>query len=389
MIDNTPMTNRKALLLGISDLEKIPAGTNNRLLNHLIGGNSGNLLFVHALRKLTDASPSAVPWDKPFSNEDICFVMPLANQLNSGFNMGSLADIYSSMQHPVVGIGLGAQSASLTDNPSKVAAGIPAGTKKWLQVMTEKAPSHYPSLGMRGQFSLEVAQSVYSSDSYIVTGCPSNFINPTNALGSLIRASLAKPLNRIAVAAGAPHFGLTKLEACLCKMVQDMNGTYVTQHPVDLIVLGDSNFDHSIPYAQQVAAYCQIGSSADDAIAWMKRYSCFFVNVDEWVDSMKQYDLVVGMRIHGVMAGLQAGIPGLCLCIDSRTQELCETMYIPWVKAHDYKQGITTDEIVSKLKSWDWDRYDSVRRCLCQTMVTFFEKNFINHSTLLEKILAA
>ncbi len=103
---------------------------------------------------------------------------------------------------------------------------------------------------------------------------------------------------------------------------------------------------------------------------------------------MEKYDLVVGMRIHGVMAGIQAGIPGLCICIDSRTQELCETMQIPWVSAREYISGITTDDILSIVKSWDWMAYDRSRHDLCQVMSDFLDQNQVVKSEHLQQILS-
>lgn len=39
------------------------------------------------------------------------------------------------------------------------------------------------------------------------------------------------------------------------------------------------------------------------------------------------------MRIHGTMLALQAGTPALCIVHDSRTEELCEIMKIPYIHA--------------------------------------------------------
>lgn len=380
---------KNAKILGLSSFVSDAIGLNNNQLNTAIGGNTGNLLFVHSIRELTNASPFAASWGVAHqSTEDVCFVVPLANQLNKGFDLGSLAKDFSKVQQPIAGIGLGAQSGSITDDPASLARQLPAGTRDWLQVMKERAPTSFPSICMRGEFSLKVAKSLYDCDAYVVTGCPSNFINPNKSLGMLIRERLQKPVNRVAVAAGAPHFNFPKLEACLSRIVQETDGIYICQHPIDLLALGNINLQASKPYALKVAAYLQIGSTFEDVIAWMKRYSVYYLGASDWINSMAKYDLVVGMRIHGVMAGIQSGIPGLCICIDSRTQELCETMHIPWVNAQDYISGISVDQIVSILKSWDWSQFDTTRLKLCKTMNEFFDQNMIKKSPHLAKILA-
>ncbi len=381
---------KNAKILGLSSFVSDAIGLDNNQLNTSIGGNTGNLLFVHSIREITNASPFAVSWGgfAHKSTEDVCFVVPLANQLNKGIDLGGLAKDFSKVQQPIIGIGLGAQSPAITDDPAILARQLPPGTREWLQVMKGRAPSSSPSICMRGSFSLEVAKSLYDCDAYVVIGCPSNFINPNKSLGMLIRERLRNAVNRVAVAAGAPHFNFPKLEACLSRIVQETDGIYICQHPIDLLALGNINLQASKPYALKVSEYLQIGSSFEDVLAWMKRYSVYYLGASDWINSMTKYDLVVGMRIHGVMAGIQAGIPGLCICIDSRTQELCETMHIPWVSAQDYTSGITIEQIISILNGWDWTQFDTTRLKLCKAMNEFLDQNLIIKSPHLGKILA-
>lgn len=42
-------------------------------------------------------------------------------------------------------------------------------------------------------------------------------------------------------------------------------------------------------------------------------------------------DFMFGTRIHGTILGLCAGLPSMCIAIDSRTYELCEQMNIPYI----------------------------------------------------------
>jgi hypothetical protein len=172
-------------------------------------------------------------------------------------------------------------------------------------------------------------------------------------------------------------------------MVEETNGAYICQAPVDLIALGNNNLTASYSYAKKASSYFGIGSSAEEVVEWMGVHSRYYLDALEWIESMKQFDLVVGMRIHGVMAGIQAGTPSLCICIDSRTQELCETMHLPWVDAREHRSGIALDEISSVLKSWDWGRYDSTRMDLYRKTIDFFDKNkIINHPTIDQNMIS-
>lgn len=58
----------------------------------------------------------------------------------------------------------------------------------------------------------------------------------------------------------------------------------------------------------------------------------FSGNVFESIEFFRNnVNLMIGTRIHGTILGLIAGLPSLCLVIDSRTYELCEQMSIPYI----------------------------------------------------------
>ena len=111
--------------------------------------------------------------------------------------------------------------------------------------------------------------------------------------------------------------------------------------------------------------------SIEELKVWFRRYAFAYTSVPEWLVSMRKFDVVVGTRIHGVMAGIQAGIPGICLCIDSRTLELCQTMCIPYLNAYDHINGLTLNQIESKLRDWNWRAYDEVRFQLATKLKNF------------------
>lgn len=94
------------------------------------------------------------------------------------------------------------------------------------------------------------------------------------------------------------------------------------------------------------------------------------------MDFYWQFDFVVGPRIHGIMLALQAGVPALCIAIDSRTKELCETMKVPYVMAADIRSGLTRRDLL-KYFHFDPDEFDANRKMLAQRFVHFMESNKI------------
>ena len=68
-----------------------------------------------------------------------------------------------------------------------------------------------------------------------------------------------------------------------------------------------------------------------DFVEVVRTKAVFPKNLQDWINTLKGYDVVVSSRIHGVVAGLLAGTRGLCVAHDSRTLELCQTLKIPYV----------------------------------------------------------
>ena len=53
------------------------------------------------------------------------------------------------------------------------------------------------------------------------------------------------------------------------------------------------------------------------------------------VDAVRGYDFVFGNRFHGNMVALQHGVPACVVCHDSRTEEMCQFLALPFVNIVD------------------------------------------------------
>ena len=62
------------------------------------------------------------------------------------------------------------------------------------------------------------------------------------------------------------------------------------------------------------------------------RYRIWF-DAEEWLEASKQLTLSIGMRLHGNMVAMQAGVPSLWIPHDPRTTELVATMSLPFISA--------------------------------------------------------
>ena len=299
------------------------------------GANTGNFAFVHALWSHLSPHVEIFPWEaSPEMMRERCdiIVMACANQLGPHSNLEQLAITFERAKLPILAIGLGAQARELGATVE-----LTAGTRRWLDVVAAHAPANAPNIGVRGEFSRQQVEHNGQRDRAMVTGCPSNLINPDPSLANRIdeRHRLGR-VERVAVPAGLHHWvKLAKIERVLVDIVEQTSGLYIAQSEIDMIRMARADWDNMDDATfHSLRNYVRPGLSDDDFRLWCKRHATCFIDAASWMESMRTFDFVAGPRFHGVMLAMQAGTPGGVIAHDSRTLEMCETMIIP-VRMHD------------------------------------------------------
>jgi len=299
------------------------------------GANTGNFAFVHALWSHLSPHVEIFPWEaSPEVLRERCdiIVMACANQLGPHSNLEQLAITFERAKLPILAIGLGAQARGLGATVE-----LTAGTRRWLDVVAAHAPANAPNIGVRGEFSRQQVELNGQRDRAMVTGCPSNLINPNPSLANQIdeRHRLGR-IERVAVPAGLHHWvKLAKIEQVLADVVEQTSGLYIAQSEIDMIRMARADWDKMDDATfRSLRNYVRPGLSDDDFRLWCKRHATCFIDAASWMESMRTFDFVAGPRFHGVMLAMQAGTPGGVIAHDSRTLEMCETMVIP-VRMHD------------------------------------------------------
>lgn len=132
------------------------------------GLNTGNFLFIHALRRAIGRQDGVPGQQFKFDPQQIGethdgILIPAANWLNGHADFGELAAGIEASGLPCVIVGLGAQSRSRKNYPR-----LPEGTQRLLHVIAER--SH--SISVRGEYSADMLAS-YGVKNVTVTGCPS------------------------------------------------------------------------------------------------------------------------------------------------------------------------------------------------------------------------
>ena len=373
----------KKLYLDLRVVSSIPTAylENAKTLAQYSGANTGNFAFRHALRTLFDIG-SYYPTNYPEFSRMIAIEQPdsvivsCANWLCSSDQYeksnGVRANTLEKIDCPVISFGLGAQASS---DSTELKLG--PNTIRLAKVLAEKCNF----ISVRDEFTHSALNNIGITNA-VVTGCPSNFINPNPSLGQEISArantlietspSWADIRAHFSEFSGGSKFSGTVLRATL-RLLKQSPSFYVIQSPVLLPFLLREN--NAIP-----AAYLSNKPSGikdeNQLRKLLKSKLLHFSSIDAWLDFARTCDLSLGMRIHGNMIPLQAGVPSMVITHDSRTSGLSNFMGIPTTtseKLAGYANSPPSnifEEIATKMES-----YDKRRSELASVMVKYIEKN--------------
>ena len=351
-----------------------------------VGRNTGNIAFAYAIDAHLGGGLRSVgrkQWSLANRMEGIA-VLPAANQLGSHTDYHVLAQAFCDISVPMVLIGLGAQSRPMRVQVPQ----LHAGTVDWVRQIAEHAPTERPNIGVRGSFTRYVLDRHGLADHAEVIGCPSWFINPSPRLGERIAANI-RPPERVAVVAGNQWWRrLARIEASLADLVTDPGG-YVVQNSLALLRLASGEAEH-VGKKDVVACrdYVRPDLTEAEFVRWMERHGSAFYDIPSWLAHYREFDFVVGTRIHGTILGLQAGVPSLCVVHDMRMLELCQTLKMPHVRAEDIAKGVSREELVS-LFDFDAADFDRNRQQLCASYVAFLKGNGLPVVDWLEQLATA
>lgn len=351
-------------------------------LNQAVGNNSGNLAFIHAIDKqLGPALPRVRRAEKAEvinATPQSVAVVPCANHLGTHQDLQGEAANFAKIDKRMVAIGLGAQAdARMESLPD-----LPDGSVRWLKQFAARSNGDAPNISVRGEYTLRVLEKYGVADKGVALGCPSLHINPDRELGAKIAAAAERPVKRVAVASAHYRWRhLWKVERSLARIVEDTHGTYIIQSPKEMFQAYRGDWDQIDGESQGFMAEA-IGKRVDDIEglhSWYRSFSSAIFDVPAWMNFMRDFDFVIGARIHGVMLALQAGVPGICIAHDSRTLELCQTMEVPYVRPADLA-GDVTKENLRNLFRFDPEAFDAKRAELRTKYAAFLEGNGLAYS---------
>lgn len=336
----------------------------------LVGQNTGNLVFQYAVRKILKGR-QIFAWPSFGGYESVrdagLAIFPAANHLRIGGVSEDFLEYLESIESPVVLIGLGVQS-TLGEPPEdilKLLVTDPLQVRflTWLRGLGGP-------IGVRGELTAHVL-SLAGVESR-VTGCPSLFLNRSKKLGVAIARSLrnlaegcseapswqpyvASRRPKVAVTAAATfevfnsqNPQLVEIERRLLRLAIESGGLYVQQSGgSEVIDISRGRFALASESATtSVARILGWASRESEFNTVFPRASRVFFDVLPWLNAVAKHDLSIGTRLHGNMLGIAAGIPAVFIPHDSRTQELIETMKVPWISQDAVSELSTLREIL-------------------------------------------
>ncbi|WP_127557318.1 polysaccharide pyruvyl transferase family protein [Nioella ostreopsis] len=323
-----------------------------------VGNNCGNLVFQYAACSIISDKINLIGQDVPWQPNQIkaehkAVVIPSANFLRENFDLSSYVSFLEKCDLPLVFLGLGAQA----DDFSKDSFDFHSSILRLLDLMRERSPK----ISIRGEFTAKVLEK-YRVENYEITGCPSNFINPSPDLGSMIARKLTSPMRSFIAHADEPwpkNPTKGQAERKLASWAANGPGIMVQQAVPEMIAFLRQNNPFAvdrkaesfeISLAKAILPEADLDTFRDFIATKMRTYFC----VDQWLEDSSHFDFSVGLRLHGNMAAWQAGTPALWITHDSRTKELSETMALPNIGIEDFLEKCETVE-----DAWKWIEFDS------------------------------
>lgn len=325
-----------------------------------IGHNTGNAMFQYALWDAVKNPKSIIAiGDDPVYVRDNCdaLLIPAANQINPAWDLSAWADFIENVNLPCIVIGLGAQS----DDDGDYRLNLKPGTLRYIRAISERSLS---KLGVRGPFTQKVLQYL-GVENVEITGCPTQLIN-----NNLSGKSIADKIHNFDSIEN-PNIGYTfgtleemarRVESRLSNIIKGHRHAIIHQTGKHFLkhILGEPLNSEEKNFFSWAAGVLFDGMSGEEYMDYTKEFGVFYSDARSWIDSMRQFDIVIGMRIHGTIAAIQSGGLGVCVAFDSRTKELAETMGYPYILDSDVMQCDSLADMMQFIV-FDSDRFDHLR----------------------------
>lgn len=333
-----------------------------------VGQNTGNLIFQYATHKIIKSDkirigPDYFPKAHKIKDDVDVLVVPSANFIQESSDLTHFVNLLERSDVPLIFIGLGAQAADMRNEQLNLHPSV----ERLISLIKERSNK----VSVRGEFTAKVLAR-FGVDHVCVTGCPSNFINPNKKFTQAFKASIGAGINSFITHAEEPwpvNPQKVEVERRLVDWTHDGRAIMVQQSvPKVLEYLRKSNSsalqrpspDFEAELQNQLLPQSTIEQFRDFISQKVRNY----ISVEQWMEDSAKFDFSIGMRLHGNMAAWQAGTPALWISHDARTQELVETMALPYISVNEFLKRCTTLQEALEMWAFDHELYTRRRAAL-------------------------
>jgi hypothetical protein len=297
------------------------------------GGNTGNQVIARGL--LDRIVYDDISWDHRIDPKEVherfdMIVVAAANFLFPKFDFGGMTDYIERADLPVAIVGLGAQSNNYDPNIT-----LMPGTERFVKVIAERAVS----IGVRGPYTQEVLahRGVLN---VTVTGCPSYYMGGPD--GMKINRRPFDEIKRLSINASRDVIVHSFDKDKMRRLVQEIYGTgiawkadFIAQSEQSEIRVADRQARTAEEALKEISAFLSGVLPEADVRSWATDHVRVFFDVDDWLTAIGTYDFVFGSRFHGCMVALQRGVAAVVICHDTRTEDMCRFLGLPFVSIID------------------------------------------------------
>lgn len=354
----------------------VPVTAESVLTQNVLATNIGNLLFGQSVFRALSVEGTEIVTNSYNSERDgiddkyiqrindefDSFVVPLANffRPSARHNMGNFTRVIEGLNIPVTVVGVGSQHP-LNDEGEHDPL-LDEAAKRFMSAVLDRSAS----VGVRGEETAAYLKRIGFGDEHIdIIGCPSIFMHGPNPEVRPLGARLAE--------AGSLAMSGSPETAVMAPMIMNHakrfgRFRYIPQNSWDLdtIAWGEPR---SQPDGVSPLVNPDNPLHLNDQIR-------FPLDPNTWVDYLRDFDFVLGSRVHGSIAGILAGAPTLLLAHDSRTRELANYHQIPYLPIDQVTENTRAEDLYQYA---DYTKFHSRLGETFDKFTSFLEKNNLSH----------
>jgi len=304
--------------------------------------NTGNIAFWSSIERLFDAELLPSDFYKKDMDTSKYDAIILTNfiWIRRGADYSKLYDMIYSIKTKIILMSVGLQAFEEMDDFE-----LHESVIKILKHVEKQS-----TIGVRGEYTAKILKK-HGITNICVIGCPSMYYHANRDF-------------KIDNTINYPHYPISNFKTFYGKMSKD-DLTYLHFLQNNNIQLVEQT---KLPLLDSA-----VHTNSDKGVVkYINSNKIIFYDEDLWCKFLSNYSLSFGLRFHGNVLALRAGIKALFVTIDTRTREMTEYFHLPTVDLKTINKCKNVSEIANLA---DYTEFNSSYAALYDKFVSFVNKN--------------